>query len=74
MSENTNTHNRHSHHSEIDIDLDSTRSDVKPLLDQLNPILQQIIEMVKAAPLEQRTGGGYHNITFCNHDDDDDCE
>ena len=58
-----------SHPGEIDINLDSTRADLKPLLAELNPILQKILEVLERSP-ERSVDvctGGYHNITFCEH-------
>lgn len=58
------------HPGEIDINLLSTRADLKPYLDQLNPILQNIISILQSNPLseaEVAPAGGYHNITFCEH-------
>jgi len=37
-----------SHPGEIDIHLDSTRNDIKPYLDQLNPILQNIVSILQS--------------------------
>ena len=59
-----------SHPGEIDIHLDSTRNDIKPYLDQLNPILQNIVSILQSNPLdpdEVAARSGYHNITFCSH-------
>jgi hypothetical protein len=59
-----------SHPNEIDIHLFSTRADIKPYLDQLNPILQNIVSILQTAPLDPTEVApvpGYHNITFCSH-------
>ena len=77
MSEKTHKHKHHRQHpGEIDINLDSKNPKLKPLLDQLNPILKKVIEAVKTIPEEERecANGGYHNITFCGHDEDDECK
>ena len=36
----------------IDVNLDSTRDDIKPLLDQINPLLKQVIDIVRKYPDE----------------------
>ena len=58
-----------SHPGEVDINLDSTRDDLKPLLAKLNPILQEILEALRTRPERSvdPCSGGYHNITFCEH-------
>jgi hypothetical protein len=72
------THKGHRQHpGEIDINLDSKDSNLKPLLDELNPILKKVIKAVESLPAEQRmspVAGGYHNITYCCHEDDDEGE
>jgi hypothetical protein len=72
------THRGHRQHpGEIDINLDSKDSNLKPLLDELNPILKKVIKAVESLPAEQRmspVAGGYHNITYCCHEDDDEGE
>ena len=61
------------HHDEVYINLDSTRSDLKPLLDELNPILKRVLKAVKEHPDETEVPhcAGYHNVTYCKHDDCD---
>jgi len=68
MSGKTSKH----HHSEIHINLDSTRPDLKPLLDQLNPILKRLLEALTASPdaTSVPRSRGYHNVTRCKHDED----
>ena len=57
------------HPGEVDINLDSTRDDLKPLLAELNPILKKILEALERSPDRSLDicSGGYHNITFCEH-------
>ncbi len=59
------------HDHGIHINLDSARPDLKPLLDQLNPILQRVIDVVKKSPdpSGDPCSAGYHNVTVCDHDD-----
>ena len=66
MSAKTGKH----HHSEVHINLDSMRPDLKPLLDQLNPILKRVIAALKAHPDDTSVphSRGYHNTTVCKHD------
>ena len=62
------------HPLERDINLDWTRSDLKQKLDQLNPILQDILNILSNYPVsadedqkDTAAAGGYHNVTFCSH-------
>jgi hypothetical protein len=69
MSTKTQKH----HHSEIHINLDSARADLKPLLDELNPILRRVLDALEKFPDETSVphSAGYHNVTRCKHDDCD---
>lgn len=55
----------------VRFNLDSDRSDLKPLIDQLNPILQQIVQAVRSNPdpsaeLEaDLLPPGFHKISYC---------
>jgi hypothetical protein len=68
------TRHRGDHPNEIDINLHSEREDVKELLAKLNPILGELLRILRKKPLEfehedgcEGTTGGYHNITYCEH-------
>ena len=58
------------HDHGIHVNLDSTRPDLKPLLDQLNPILIRVLDALKAHPDDTSVphSRGYHNTTVCKHD------
>ena len=47
-------------------------SDVKFMVDKLNPILKRVIEVAKKSPLDDEglCGANYHNVTYCKHDED----
>lgn len=34
----------------IPVNMDSTRSDIKPLLDQINPLLKQVLDILQSYP------------------------
>ena len=57
------------HPSELRINLDSTRSDLKPLLKRLNPILKRIVDKIRECPDEDERlcVDGYHNVNYCDH-------
>lgn len=69
MSDEASKH----HHAKVHINLDSTRADLKPLLDDLNPILKRVLDALKAHPDDTSAphSAGYHNVTLCKHDDCD---
>ena len=70
-AKNTKTKRKHKKHhpSEVQINLDSTRSDLKPLLEKLNPILKRIVDKLRERPdeEEQVCVDGYHNVKYCDH-------
>ena len=55
----------------VRFNLDSNRPDLKPLLDQLNPILRQILPLVRANPDRSAEldadllPPGFHKISHC---------
>jgi hypothetical protein len=59
------------HPNEFDINLDWTRPDLVHLIRVLNPLLQEIFEVLRECPPRDDdpciNKGGYHNITFCDH-------
>jgi hypothetical protein len=59
------------HLPDIEVDLKSQRSDLKLLLKLLNPVLREVIRILKEKPTADGdvgvSPGGYHNITFCQH-------
>lgn len=62
------TRNHRCHPNEFDLDLNSPCPDLKPLLKQLKPLLQEIVIASKKCKHHHPVrGGGYHNITVCEH-------
>jgi len=59
----------------IKFDVDSKRSDLKPLLEQLNPILKKILEAVEKSPDKTAEVGvenlpaSFHKVSYCKFDD-----
>jgi hypothetical protein len=58
--------------------LDSDREDIRPLIEQLNPILRKIVELVRANPdASAELDGtilpsGFHKISYCQKCEDED--
>jgi hypothetical protein len=62
----------------VRFNLDSDREDIRPLIEQLNPILRKIVRLVRANPDPSAEldatmlPPGFHKISYCEKCEDED--